>query len=157
MQTPRRVHYACCISQRSARKYGMRACREPVELGTHVLERGLRHIIVLVVRCRVRVRARWHAVFEVSRVRLRDDVQRACSVFPLVLVRVRRRVRRSGGVVATAGWGGILGEERRVLEGREGGVEGAAERLGECAGVLGCCCADGGHVNGGGVGVNWGS
>jgi hypothetical protein len=21
--------------------------------------------------------------------------------------------------------------------------------LGECAGVLGCCCADGGHVNGG--------
>ena len=100
------------------------------------------HIItVLVVRRRVRVRACWHAVFEVSRVRLRNDVQRARGVFPFVLVRGRRRVG-----VAAGGCGGILGEERRVLQSREGGVEGAAERLGERAGVLGCCCADGGHV-----------
>ena len=55
-------------------------------------------------------------------------------MFPFVLV------RRDGGsgVVAAAGRGGLLGEERRVLEGREGGVEGAAERLGECASVFGC-------------------
>jgi len=64
-----------------------------------------------------------------------------------VLVRSRaggRGVAGGGG----GGCGGLLGEERRVLEGGEGGVEGAAERLGERAGVLGCCCADGGHVDG---------
>jgi len=68
-------------------------------------------------------------------------------VFPFVLVRSRaggRGVAGGGG----GGCGGLLGEERRVLEGGEGGVEGAAERLGERAGVLGCCCADGGHVDG---------
>ena len=62
-----------------------------------------------------------------------------------MLVRSRRV---GGGGVAVAGRSGLLGEERRVLEGCEGGVEGAAERLGECASVLGCCCADGGHVDG---------
>ena len=63
----RRAHYAYCISQRSARKYGMRAGRAS-RTGTYVLERHLRHIMV--VRCGIGIRARRHAILEVSRVRL---------------------------------------------------------------------------------------
>lgn len=90
----------------------------------------------MVIRRGIGIRARRHAILELGRVRFRNDVQGARRVFPFVLVR-----RDGGGVVvvaAAARRGGLLGEERRGLEGREGGVEGAAEWLGERAGVLGC-------------------
>ncbi len=132
----------------------MRTGRASTRTGTYVLERGVRvrhGVMVVVIRRGIGVRARRHAILEVGRVRLRDDVQRARGMLALVLVHTRRRVGRGvagcGGLVRV-GWG--LGVERGVLEGGEGGVEGAAEGLGERAGVLGggggYCCEGSGHV-----------
>ena len=120
----------------------MRADRASRTSGTYVLERRL-------IRRGIGIRACRHAILEVGRVRLRNDVQRARGMFAFVLV--RRRVGSGSSGSVAGGRGRLLREEWRVLEGREGGVEGAAERLGERASVLGCCCADGGHVDGRGL------
>lgn len=92
---------------------------------TYVPELGLRRRMV--IRRGIGVRARRHAILEVCRVRLRDDVHRARGMLALVLVLVRRCCCCGLVVVVVVGFG----EERRVLEGREGGVEAAAEGLGE--------------------------
>ena len=70
-------------------------------------------------------------------------MHRAGGVLVLVLMRRHRCYRCCGLVVVVV----VVGfrEERRVLEGREGGVEAAAEGLGERAGVFGNSCACGGH------------
>lgn len=102
---------------------------------TYVLELGMRRRMV--IRRGVGVRARRHAILEVCRVRLRYDVY--CARGMLVLCCCCRLVVVV--VVVVVGFR----VERRVLEGREGGVEAAADGLGECAGVFGEGGACGGH------------
>ena len=83
-----------------------------------------------VERRRVGVRADGHTILQVGRIRLRDDVERPRGVLMLVFV------RSPDGVVGGQRW--RLGSgERGLLEGSEGGVEGAAEWLGEGANVFG--------------------
>ena len=95
----------------------------------------------MVVRRGDGVRARRHAIkLEVGRVRLGDDVHGARRMLMFVFVFARRRL----AAAADAGGGG-LGGQLGVLEGGEGCVERAAERLREGAGVLGGCCAECGH------------
>lgn len=92
--------------------------------GTYVFVGG--HLSVawdrLERRC-VGVRADGHAVLQVGRVRLRDDVERPRSVLMFMFV------RRPDGIVGGRRWG-LSGGERGLLEGSKGGVEGAAERPG---------------------------
>jgi hypothetical protein len=117
------------------------SAREPGD--TYALvETVITHVLELGIRCSVRVCARGDAILKVGGVRLRDDIQRARGVLTLVLVVLMRR-RGLGGLIAFVAVG--LGEERRMLEGGEGGVEAAAERLGERAGVLRDGYACGGH------------
>lgn len=99
-------------------------------------------VLVVVVRRGDGVRPRRHAIkLEVGRVRLGDDVHGARRMLMFVFVFVFERRRR----LAADGGGGGLGGQLGVLEGGEGGVERAAERLREGAGVLGGCCAECGH------------
>lgn len=102
---------------------------ELVELGTHVLMSGVARCGV--ERCCIGVSTDRHAVLHVGRIRLRDDVERPCSVFVFVFV------RGPGGVVG--GRRGRLSSSERglLLEDCEGRVEGTAERLGEGANVFG--------------------
>jgi hypothetical protein len=94
----------------------------------------------MIWRC-IGIRARRHAVLEVGRVRLRDDVERPRGMFALVFV---RRLDGAGG-----GTGWDLGEEGRMLECSKGRVEGAAEGLREGTSAFGGGkCASSGHVGG---------
>ena len=96
-------------------------------------------VLVVVVRRGDGVRPRRHAIkLEVGRVRLGNDVHGAPRMLVFVFMFARRRLAAGGG-------GGGLGGQLGVLEGGEGGVERAAERLREGAGVLGGCCAECGH------------
>lgn len=83
-----------------------------------------------VERRRVGVRADGHAILQVGCIRLRDDVERPRGVLMLVFMYA------PDSVVGGRRWG-LSSGERRLLEGSEGGVEGAAERLGEGANVFG--------------------
>ena len=95
-------------------------------------------MLVLVIRRGNGVRARRHTIrLEVGRVRLCNDVHGARRVLALMFVRCRR-------LAASCAGGGLCGQ-LGVLEGGEGGVERAAERLREGAGVFGGCYAECGH------------
>lgn len=110
-------------------------------------------MVVLVIRRGHGVRARRHAIrLEVGRVRLCDDVDGARRMLTLVFVRCR-----CCRLAVNCGGGGLCGQ-LGVLEGGEGGVERAAERLREGAGVFGGCCAECGHglVFVGFVEIGWG-
>jgi hypothetical protein len=93
----------------------------------------------MIRRC-IGVRARRHAVLEIGRVRLRDDVERPRGMLVLVFV-------RSLDGAGSPGWD--LGEEGRMLECGKGRVESAAEGLGEGTSPFGDGkCAGSGHVGG---------
>ena len=94
----------------------------------------------MMIRRRIGVRARRHAVLEVGRVWLRDDVERPRSMLALVFV------RGLDGAAGSPRWG--LGEGR-TLECSKGRVEGAAEGLREGTSAFGDGkCASSGHVGG---------
>lgn len=95
---------------------------------------GRRHGMVI-WRC-IGVRAGRHAILKISRVRLRDDVERPSGVLALVFVR---------GLDGVVGAGRGIGEWR-MLKCSEGRVERAAEGLREGTSVFGGGnCANGGH------------
>jgi hypothetical protein len=112
-----------------------RLLREREDRGRRAGRIGTYVLVGCAARCGVKRRcigvcADRHAVLQVGRTRLRNDVERPCGVLVFMFVRspdgvVGGRRRRLGS------------SERGLLEGCEGRVEGTAQRLGEGTKVFG--------------------